>query len=187
MDANLLCGRLVRLTAQEPQEEAEAIAGWNADTAWWRLLASEPCNLFSGKKIAEWIQKSQEKDPPSSYSFCIRTLDDNRLIGFIGLDGDIFPHGEAFVGIGIGEREFWSKGYGTDAINVILRFGFEELNLRRVALDTFEYNPRAIRSYEKAGFVHEGRVRGYLYREGQRWDLIFMGLLRQEWLARETG
>jgi RimJ/RimL family protein N-acetyltransferase len=187
MDANLLCGRLVRLTAQEPQEEAEAIAGWNADTAWWRLLASEPCNLFSGKKIAEWIQKSQEKDPPSSYSFCIRTLDDNRLIGFIGLDGDIFPHGEAFVGIGIGEREFWCKGYGTDAINVILRFGFEELNLRRVALDTFEYNPRAIRSYEKAGFVHEGRVRGYLYREGQRWDLIFMGLLRQEWLARETG
>jgi RimJ/RimL family protein N-acetyltransferase len=187
MDVNSLCGKLVRLTAQEPQEEAEAIAGWNADTAWWRLLASEPCNLFSGKKIAEWIQKSQEKDPPSSYSFCIRTLDDNRLIGFIGLDGDIFPHGEAFVGIGIGEREFWSKGYGTDAINVILRFGFEELNLRRVALDTFEYNPRAIRSYEKAGFVHEGRVRGYLYREGQRWDLIFMGLLRQEWLARETG
>jgi RimJ/RimL family protein N-acetyltransferase len=187
MDANLLCGRLVRLTAQEPQEEAEAIAGWNADTAWWRLLASEPCNLFSGKKIAEWIQKSQEKDPPSSYSFCIRTLDDDRLIGFIGLDGDIFPHGEAFVGIGIGEREFWSKGYGTDAMKVILRFGFEELNLRRVALDTFEYNPRAIRSYEKAGFVHEGRVRGYLYREGQRWDLIFMGLLRQEWLARETG
>jgi RimJ/RimL family protein N-acetyltransferase len=187
MDVNSLCGKLVRLTAQEPQEEAEAIAAWNADTAWWRLLASEPCNLYSGKKIAEWIQKSQEKDPPSSYSFCIRTLDDDRLIGFIGLDGDIFPHGEAFVGIGIGEREFWSKGYGTDAMKVILRFGFEELNLRRVALDTFEYNPRAIRSYEKAGFVHEGRVRGYLYREGQRWDLIFMGLLRQEWLARETG
>jgi RimJ/RimL family protein N-acetyltransferase len=187
MDVNSLCGKLVRLTAQEPQEEAEAIAAWNGDTAWWRLLASEPCNLYSGKKIAEWIQKSQEKDPPSSYSFCIRTLDDDRLIGFIGLDGDIFPHGEAFVGIGIGEREFWSKGYGTDAMKVILRFGFEELNLRRVALDTFEYNPRAIRSYEKAGFVHEGRVRGYLYREGQRWDLIFMGLLRQEWLARETG
>jgi RimJ/RimL family protein N-acetyltransferase len=70
---------------------------------------------------------------------------------------------------------------------VILRYAFQELNLRRVALDTFEYNPRAIRSYEKAGFVHEGRARGYLYREGQRWDLIFMGILREEWLAVVNG
>jgi RimJ/RimL family protein N-acetyltransferase len=58
-----------------------------------------------------------------------------------------------------------------------------EQNLRRVSLDTFEYNPRAIRSYEKAGFVYEGRARQYLLREGKRWDLIFMGILRQEWLA----
>lgn len=187
MDVNSLCGTLVRLTAQEPQEEAEAIAGWNTDSVWWRLLASDPCNLFSSKKIVEWIEKGQEKDPPSSYSFCIRTLNDNRLIGFIGLDGELFPHGEAFVGIGIGEREFWSKGYGTDAMKVILRFGFEELNLRRVALDTFEYNPRAIRSYEKAGFAHEGRVRKCLYREGRRWDLIFMGILREEWMVGEPG
>ena len=148
-------------------------------------MASEPCNLFSSKKITEWIQKDQEKDPPSVYSFCIRKLDDNRLIGFIGLDGDIFTHGEAFVGIGIGERQFWSKGYGTDAMKVILRYGFLELNLRRVALTTFEYNPRAVRSYEKAGFVHEGRVRECLYREGRQWDLLFMGLLREEWLAGE--
>jgi RimJ/RimL family protein N-acetyltransferase len=183
MDANWLCGRLVRLTVQEPQEEGEAIAGWNADTTWWRLLASEPCSLVSGKKIAEWIQKDQEIDPPSSYSFCIRTLDDNRLIGFIGLDGESFPHGEAFVGIGIGEREFWDKGFGTDAMKVILRFAFEELNLRRVAINVFEYNRRAIRSYEKVGFMHEGRARETLYREGQRWDLLFMGLLREEWLA----
>jgi RimJ/RimL family protein N-acetyltransferase len=71
-------------------------------------------------------------------------------------------------------------------MKVILRYAFRELNLRRVALDTFEYNPRAIRSYEKIGFVHEGRAREYLWRDGRRWDLIFMGILREEWLATDS-
>jgi RimJ/RimL family protein N-acetyltransferase len=187
MDIDLLRGRLVRLTAQDPKEEAEAVAHWNTDSEWWRLLSSEPTNLFSAKKIAEWIQKDQEKDPILGYYFSICILEDDRFIGFIGLDGNIYAHGEAFVGIGIGERDCWSKGYGTDAMQVILRFAFRELNLRRVALNTFEYNPRAVRSYEKAGFVHEGRVREYLWREGRRWDLIFMGILREEWFALDTG
>jgi len=187
MDPKLLYGSLVHLTAGELPELAEAISRWDGDSEWWRLLASEPNNLFSAKKISEWIQKDQEKEPPAGYFFAIRTLDYDKLIGFIGLDGDAFPHGEMFVGIGIGEREFWGKGYGTDAMKVILRYAFQELNLRRVALDAFEYNPRAICSYEKVGFVHEGRAREFLYREGRRWDLIFMGILREEWLTGDTG
>ncbi len=68
-----------------------------------------------------------------------------------------------------------------------LRFAFTELNLRRVTLDVFEYNPRAMRSYEKAGFVVEGRMRGMLKREGKRWDLVFMGILRDEWERISEG
>jgi len=86
----------------------------------------------------------------------IRTLDGDCLIGEIGLDGIKYTHGDAFVGISLGERDFWGKGYGTDAMRVLLRFAFTELNLRRVSLDVFEYNPRAVRSYEKVGFVVEG-------------------------------
>lgn len=88
------------------------------------------------------------------------------------------------MGIGIGEREYWSKGYGTDAMNVILRFAFDELNLYRISLNVFEYNQRAIRSYEKVGFVVEGREREFLRRGGRRWDMIFMGLLREEWAQK---
>jgi RimJ/RimL family protein N-acetyltransferase len=67
-------------------------------------------------------------------------------------------------------------------MNVLLRFAFTEVNLKRVSLGVFEYNPRAIRSYEKAGFRLEGRLRSLLHREGRRWDNLFMGILREEWL-----
>ena len=72
-------------------------------------------------------------------------------------------------------------------MRVILRFAFTELNLHRVSLTVFDYNQRAIRSYEKAGFRMEGRQRGFLKREGQRWDLIYMGILRSEWEATQTN
>ena len=186
MKENYLHGKLVRLTAEDPKGMAEAVSRWDRDSEFRRLLDSSPANLFSVKKMTEWIEKDTEKDPPSFYGFGIRTLSDDRLVGFIGLDGDTFPHGDAYVGIGIGEREKWGRGCGTDAMMIILRFAFQELNLRRVSLDAFEYNPRAGHSYEKAGFVHEGRARGYLSRSGRRWDLIFMGILREEWLER-TG
>jgi RimJ/RimL family protein N-acetyltransferase len=90
---------------------------------------------------------------------------------------------DAFVGIAIGERDYWGKGYGTDAMRTILHYGFTEINLRRVTLTVFEYNPRAIRSYEKAGFRHEGRLRQFLNREGRRWDMLYMGILREEWMT----
>lgn len=183
MNSNLLHGELVRLAVMDPQEIAEAFCRWDHDSEYHRLLDSEPSNQHSIKKILEWIQKDQEKTAQDNYPFAIRTLDGDRLVGFIGLGGTLFHSGEAFVGIGIGERELWGKGYGTDAMRVILRYAFEELNLRRVTLDTFEYNPRAVHSYEKAGFVHEGRERSWLYREGRRWDMIYMGILREEWLA----
>ena len=183
VNAGLLEGNLVRLTVEEPAVSAVAFARWSHDSEYLRLLDSSPTNLFSVKQLIDWIQKDQEKEPPAFYTFQIRNLEDDCLVGFIGLDGTAFPHGDMFVGIGLGEREFWGRGYGTDAMKVILRFAFHEMNLRRISLNTFEYNPRAIRSYEKAGFVHEGRVRKYLWREGQRWDLIYMGILREEWDA----
>ncbi len=88
------------------------------------------------------------------------------------------------MAIALGERKFWGNGYGTDAMRVMLRYAFNELNLSRVGLIVFEYNPRAIRSYEKVGFIPEGRVRGAMLRDGKRWDFLYMGILREEWLAK---
>ena len=86
------------------------------------------------------------------------------------------------MGIGIGEQTCWSKGRGTDAMRIFLRYAFTELNLHRISLDVLDSNARAIRSYEKAGFVVEGHARQVVRRDGQRGGLIFMGILRDEWL-----
>lgn len=180
---NLFEGELVRLTAEEPEAMAKAYSAWAAaDSEYQRMLDTSAASLFSVKKWKEWLEKDLEKDPPTFYGFCIRTLADDRLIGFVGLDGNVVPHKEAFVGIGIGDRKDWSRGYGTDAMRLALRYAFMELNLRRVSLNAFEYNPRGLRSYEKAGFRHEGRQRQYLKRDGKRWDLVYMGILREEWM-----
>ena len=120
------------------------------------------------------------------YWFAIRALEDDRLLGDADLSVINWGSRDAFVGIGIGEREFWGKGYGTDAMRLLLRYAFTELNLRRVSLNVFEFNERAIRSYEKVGFRLEGRERQVMQREGRRWDLIDMGILREEWME-ENG
>ena len=184
---DLFQGELVRLTAEDSQKKAEAFSRWLRDSEYWRLMASEVAYTSSVRAVKAWIEKEFEQDPPPYSIFMIRTLQDDRLIGDIGLDAVRNGHGDTFVGIGIGEREYWGKGYGTDAMRVVLRFAFTELNLHRVSLNVFEYNPRAVRSYEKAGFRHEGRARGVLHRAGQRWDLIYMGILREEWQAQQRN
>jgi RimJ/RimL family protein N-acetyltransferase len=185
IEENFLFGKRVKLTVEEVGTIAETFSRWQRDSEYNRLLSTEAFIPHSVKANKEWLEKNLEKAPPEFYLFMIRRMQDDRLIGEIGLDGVKWNHGESFVGISIGEREFWGNGYGTEAMELILRFAFLELNLHRVSLDVFDYNPRAIRSYEKAGFIHEGRQRGSLKRDGHRYDMLYMGILREEWLAKK--
>jgi RimJ/RimL family protein N-acetyltransferase len=181
MSTTLLQGELVRLVAANSEADAELFARWSRDSEYMRLQDSEAAQLLSVKKAKEAIQRWMENEQPDQYVFMIRTLAEDLPIGTVGLDGIRWSNGDTFVGIAVGEREYWGKGYGTDAMRVILRFAFAELNLHRVSLNVFEYNPRAVRSYEKVGFVVEGRQRQVLNREGRRWDVLYMGILREEW------
>jgi RimJ/RimL family protein N-acetyltransferase len=179
---DIFTGSLVRLSAFDPEEMSQAFTRWNSNSEYFRLLNSSARPMYSAKSMVKWMEEEVGEMSLDSYYFSIRTLAEDKLIGEIGLDIVNWAGRDAFVGLGIGETEYWSKGYGTDGMNVLLRFAFMEINLRRVSLGVFEYNPRAIRSYEKAGFRHEGRLRRLLNREGRRWDNLFMGILREEWL-----
>lgn len=183
MENNLFTGELVRLTRDDVQLAAETFGRWQRNSEYWRLQSSGPAYTYSVNEVKKWLEKETVTENDVNYPFHIHCLEDDRLIGDVGLDGVRFSHGDTFVGISIGDPQDWGKGYGTDAMRIILRYAFDELNLHRVSLNVFEYNPRAICSYEKAGFKIEGRIRQLLNREGRRWDIIFMGILRSEWEA----
>jgi RimJ/RimL family protein N-acetyltransferase len=180
MNAAIFSGKLVRLAVFDPEKDADLMANWNRDSEYARLLDAGPAYQWTPKQVKEWMEK--EKD---LHFFIIRTLADDRAIGLIDLSGFNWPARHAWVGIGLGEREFWGKGYGTEAMAILLGYAFEELNLNRVNLNVFEYNERAIKSYLKCGFVEEGRARKAMLREGERWDIVFMGILKSEWEERK--
>lgn len=180
LDNNLLSGKLVHLAAINPETSGSLWSKWRLNSEYSRLSDLDSATLQSPRTTREWIEK--HLNDWLTYEFEIRTMENDQVIGSVGLGNNMLIHGDAFAGIGIGEPAFWGKGYGTEAMLIMLRYAFMELNLQRVSLDVFSYNPRAIRSYEKAGFKLEGRQRGMLLREGKRWDLVYMGILRQEWL-----
>jgi len=123
---------------------------------------------------------------PDTLTMAIHIRATDRLIGscsFSQLDGD---NGSALFHITIGEKDVWGQGYGTEATELMLEHAFTRLGLHRVALSVFSFNERAIRSYEKAGFVVEGRAREAIWRGGRFWDEISMSVLEQEWRATRS-
>lgn len=180
MNNDVFTGKLVRLVTFDFDKDPGLFTQWDNDSEYQRLFNSEAALRYNPAQV----KKFYEEEISSMQVFVIERLEDGRRIGIIDLSGFNWVVGNAWVGIGIGERELWGKGYGTDAMQVILRYAFEELNLRRVTLDVFEVNQRGIASYEKAGFRHEGRIPGGLLKAGKRCDMIYMGILRREWEER---
>jgi len=182
---DIYMGELVRLSAMDVDEISKAFSRWSRNSEFRRLLDSGVARTSSQNGTKKWFEKELDDQSINQHWFSIRKLDDDTLLGDIDLYVYNWPARDTFVGIGIGERDFWGKGYGTDAMRVILRYAFTEINMKRVTLSVFEYNPRAIRSYEKAGFRHEGRLRKLLNKEGRRWDMLMMGILREEWMEQD--
>ncbi|MEW5828147.1 MAG: GNAT family protein [Chloroflexota bacterium] len=186
MNHDLFCGEKVRLVAIDSDQMTGLFSQAFRDSEFSRLLDTGPARLYSSKAHRKFIEEELAADKPNLFPFMIRTIQGDQLIGEIDLHVTEWTHRDAFVGIGI-VNGYQGRGYGTDAMRLVLRYAFTELNLARVTLNVFEYNPRAIRSYEKAGFKVEGRQRGFINREGKRYNLIYMGILYDEWMEHNNG
>jgi RimJ/RimL family protein N-acetyltransferase len=160
----------------------EQFSKWSENASYLRLLDADPAVPRSPEDFAKWEESASGGD--NSFLFRIRTLSDDTLIGFVGIDVN-WPNQSGFVAIGIGDERYWGRGYGTDALTLLLNYGFNELSLHRIGLNVISNNVRAIALYEKLGFVREGAQREVVLRDGERYDLIYYGLLRHEWSARE--
>jgi len=185
IDVPLFESDLICLAPIDHDKDPEVELIWSHDTTYMRMLSPEPVRPLAPtqvKKKYESIEK-QIDDNKNLFYFTIRMRSDDRLIGFARLYWIEWSNGTGNIQIGIGEPDARGRGYGSEALQLLLHYAFMELNLHLVSLNVFEYNLRAIRSYEKAGFTVEGRAREFLNRDGRRWDMIFMGILREEWQA----
>jgi len=174
-------GELVYLRPAE-RDDLDLFVRWFDDAETTRYLAIRA--PFSHAMEEKWFEKIIEEQGKREYHFVICLLADGRPIGTAGFHFVNYEDGHAAFGISIGEKDEWSKGYGTDALRAISDFGFGQLRLERIELDVYEPNKRAQRSYEKAGFVREGVLRHAHFSEGRHHDVVRMSLLRGEWDAQ---
>ena len=174
-------GTLINLRAVEPGDIDFALQ-WMNDPEVTRFLNMR----YQLSRLAEeaWLAEHgvRQMGYGAGGHFAIDTRDGVH-IGNVGFHYVNAENRKATLGIAIGDKQYWSKGYGTDAMITMLRFGFETMNLRRIDLSVDAENERAIACYRKCGFVEEGRLRQQRYKRGAYGDQLWMGLLRDEFRA----
>jgi RimJ/RimL family protein N-acetyltransferase len=167
-----------------PLERADAplLQTWINDQDVIRnLLNFRPMNLQGEEEFLDKVTRD-----PDLLILGIALRSDDRLIGNVVLHRIQSRDRQAGFGILIGEKAEWSRGYGTEATRLIVRYAFNVLNLNRVWLHVLADNQRGQRAYEKVGFKVEGVLRQAGFREGRYMDMITMGILRGE-LIEEPG
>lgn len=133
-------------------------------------------SLITLSSETKWFENPKDGD----YVFFIVRLEDDKLIGTIGLHDIDHLNRKATLGIFIGDKSGRNKGYGTEAIRLILEYGFKYLNLKNIKLDVMEFNERAQACYRKCGFKEYGRRRKSEFLYGKYYDRVEMDILEEE-------
>lgn len=178
----MIIGNRVRFRAIEKEDLPSYVRWLNDPEVRQGLSMNRPLSLAEEE---EWFAQ-QLKTPLQERALAIDIRPDPEADEWVFVGGcslmDInWENRSAEVGIHIGEKKYWEQGYGTEAMQLICRHSFDDLNLHRVWLRVFKTNQRAIRAYEKAGFTREGTLREAKYLDGHYVDMLIMSILRPEW------
>jgi RimJ/RimL family protein N-acetyltransferase len=180
---SVIYGKRVRLRGAECSDLKKFVEWINDPEVTAGLTLFLPISSVDEEKWFDNVMQRPQEEKPLVID--MKEGDGWRLIGNSGfLDFDWVAR-SAEVGIMIGDKSIWGQGYGSEVMTLLLRHGFETLNLNRVCLHVHAENNRAIRIYEKVGFVHEGCKRQAVYKNGKYNDIIIMSVLREEWDARD--
>jgi RimJ/RimL family protein N-acetyltransferase len=178
----MLEGQLVRLRAVEPGDRERAQAWLSDPEVTYYLTMRYPL----AEKDPIWLADPQPGGFANGVHLAIETKD-GQHVGAINLH-ELNPEDrKAGLGVIIGEKAHWSNGYGGDAITTLLRFAFHEMNLHRVWLSVLDGHDGAVRCYEKCGFVRESHRRQHVFKHGRYWDVLIMGILRDDFDAMHGG
>ncbi len=183
IQTQLFEGKDIRFGPIDHEKDPEIESKWTHDSEFMRMFEIDPARPMSAamlKKKYEKLEKEIEEDKNVFY-FAIRAKEDDRLIGKAVINRIEWSNGNGWIRLGIGAGDDRRKGYGLQALAMLLRFAFAELNLYRVSASVQEYNEAGSALLKKFGFVEEVRRRQALDRDGRRWDLLIFGLLKDEW------
>jgi RimJ/RimL family protein N-acetyltransferase len=182
----MLTGKLVRLRGRDRADLEDCLA-WINDPEVKSFLGGPARYPFSRAEEEEWLESTLRKTRPPEVMLAIETLAESRHIGSIGLHHVNAEDRKSTLGIMIGAKDCWNRGYGTDAIITLLRFAFDEMNLNRIDLQVHDDNARAIACYRKCGFIEEGRLRQDRYKAGAYHDTLVMAILADEFRALQES
>lgn len=174
-----LSGDRVFLSPAAP-EDAALWAGWLNDLAVTVPLGDEAYMTYGLERAQQDVSEAAQRQ---DHIFTIVEISSNRPIGRCLLFGVNLVDRCGMAGIFIGEKDCWGKGYGQEAMRLLLDFGFNLLNLHNIMLGVFAFNERAIRSYQSLGFHEIGRRREVRWIGGKAYDVILMDLLEEEFRA----
>ncbi|MEO6062019.1 MAG: GNAT family N-acetyltransferase [Thermoflexales bacterium] len=169
----------IRLIAIDAERDGDLMARWSNDAGMMRLFDSDVPRPRVARQTRSETERWAYRD--TALEWAIQTVDGEVIIGRIGLHRYRPSHRAADFHVGIGDRAHWGKGYGREAVTLLLNYAFGEVDLHRVGLIVFAANERAVALYRKLGFVEEGRWRQFLRRDGVDQDVLVMGILRHEW------
>jgi len=175
-------GRLVQLRPLDHEKDPPVIARWTQDPLWRSVLAevARPLSVEAVRRLLEKVEKQME-ETKNLFHFTLRARDDNRLVGLARIFRIDFHNGTGALNLGIGDASDRRHGYGSDALNLLLHFAFDELNLHRLSVWPSADNLPFIQMVEKAGFEEEARRREAVFHDGSYWDEVLLGLLRTKW------
>jgi len=174
----------IRLRAVEREDIPTFVRWFNDPEVRRNLLMFEP---MSRVKEERWFDDRLARDNDFLFGIEVPVGDGWQLIGNVGLHQVSWVNSHCIFGIVIGERTFWNRGYGSKATRAALRFAFHTLNLHRVELEVFDFNPRARHVYEKVGFRLEGTRREAIFQDGAYHDEHVMAILRSEFAPPSLG
>ena len=177
----------VRFGSIDHETHPEIESKWTHDAEFMRLMELKPvCPLSPAMVMKQYeaIEKGMEEEKNLFY-FTIRAREDDRFIGKALVEWIDWENGNGFIRLGIGSAEDRRKGYGSQALTMLLRYSFGELNLFRVTAVVPAYNTGALRLFQKFGFMEEVRRGKAMYRDGEFWDIISFGLLNAEWYEQQ--
>lgn len=165
------------------ETHADIESRWTHDADFMRAMELTPSQPLSPEMVQLQYAAIEEQINVQKdlYYFTIRAREDDHFIGKAMLEWIDWTSGNGYLRLGIGEPDFRGRGYGSQALNLLLTFAFEELGMYRVTAVVPAYNEGAIRLFQKFDFTEEVRRRKALFRDGQFWDIVSFGLLKAEW------